>query len=155
MAEINLSQGKVAIVDDNVYELVFCYRWHCSSKGYAQHNYREEGRTKPVKMHMFIWELVNGDIPEGMQIDHINGNRLDNRLCNLRIVSQRKNQQNRKCHREGRLPGTKKCKDNKTNPWSARIQVSGRQTHLGVFPTEQEAHERYLEELRKIGEQHV
>ena len=46
------------------------------------------------KIHRAIWETFVGPIPEGYEIDHINGNRSDNRLCNLRCVSHKENMNN-------------------------------------------------------------
>ena len=52
--------------------------------------------------HVIIWILSTGkDIPANLEIDHINGNRIDNRIENLRIVTKRGNQQNQKKHRAG------------------------------------------------------
>ena len=48
------------------------------------------------KNHRYIWELFNGPIPEGFQIDHIDGNRSNNRLENLRVVSPSENSRNKK-----------------------------------------------------------
>lgn len=50
--------------------------------------------NKQVYEHRFIWEAFNGEIPEGMEIDHINTIRDDNRLCNLRMVSSSENKKN-------------------------------------------------------------
>lgn len=55
--------------------------------------------------HRVAWMLVHGDIPAGMVIDHLNGNGLDNRLCNLRLVTKTLNQRNRRSLRAGALHG--------------------------------------------------
>jgi hypothetical protein len=60
---------------------------------------------KKLYAHRAAWLHVHGHIPDGMVIDHINGNGLDNRLCNLRAVSQAVNQRNRRSIRAGGLAG--------------------------------------------------
>lgn len=50
---------------------------------------------KPYLLHMVIWELKNGKIPAGYEIDHINMDRADNRICNLRLASRSQNGCNR------------------------------------------------------------
>ena len=108
------------------------------SDGYCQVGFNG---TK-VLYHVIIWILSTGkDIPKGMQIDHINGNKIDNRIENLRLVTNRRNQQNRKKHREGQLFG---CYFNKSKgKYQTQIQISGKIIYLGRYKTEQEAHEAY------------
>jgi hypothetical protein len=72
-----------------------------------------------VKYHRVIWILSCGSIPEGFILDHINGNKIDNRLENLRLVSQRGNCQNRSVHRKGKLVGVQYRKCN--SKWRARV----------------------------------
>lgn len=51
-------------------------------------------RGKNLACHRIVWELHNGPIPEGMLIDHINGNKADNRIDNLRLATKAQNGQN-------------------------------------------------------------
>lgn len=88
------------------------------------------------------WYLYYKEWPN--QIDHINGNRSDNRICNLRNVTSKQNNQNLKCHREGHLLGT--CYRRENNTWRMRT-IRG--TYIGKFKTQQEAHEAYLNEVNK------
>ena len=95
-----------------------------------------------VFYHVIIWILSTGkDIPQGMEIDHINGNKIDNRIENLRIVTKRENQQNRKKHRAGRLVGAIYRKGH--NDWQSQIKINKNKITIGYYKTEQEAHEAY------------
>lgn len=70
------------IIDPEDYEKVSKHNWFIDGAGYAR-------GAKNLRIHQFIL-----DIPKGMEADHINGNRLDNRRANLRIVTRRVNAQN-------------------------------------------------------------
>lgn len=61
-----------------------------------------------VYAHRAAWMIVHGDIDNDLVIDHINGDGLDNRLCNLRLVSKAINQRNRRTMRAGALHGVRK-----------------------------------------------
>lgn len=96
---------------------------------------------RPCYAHRLAWLCVYGEWPPG-PLDHINGDKRDNRIVNLRLTTARKNQQNLKKHREGKLVG---CTYNKLqNRWQARIHVQGKLTSLGYFSTEEEAHQAYV-----------
>ena len=96
---------------------------------------------KDVMAHRLAWFLHYGEWPIN-QIDHINGDRDDNRIVNLRIVSSKQNNQNRKIHRDGRLLGCT-YHEWRNKPWQARIRIGGTQKHLGYYYTELEAHGAY------------
>ena len=65
--------------------------------GYKKFNATDQalGKRVTVKAHRFVWEYFNGPIPDGLQIDHINRDKTDNRLVNLRAVTHLENMMNR------------------------------------------------------------
>jgi hypothetical protein len=108
-----------------------------------QHNYRA---------HRLAWLYVYGAWPNGV-IDHINGDALDNRITNLRDVSQRANVQNQRAasrHTKSGLLGVHWDKGRRL--WLANIRVDGRTRFLGRYGTPEEAHAAYLAAKRKLHE---
>ncbi|HBA3690165.1 TPA: HNH endonuclease [Escherichia coli] len=105
--------------------------------GYRQVALRLDGKQCHLKAHRVAWIIAHGAIPHGKQIDHINGIRDDNRLCNLRLVTQRENDQNRRKARG--YSWNKGC-----SKWEAYIRVDGVLLHLGLFTTEAAARAAYL-----------
>ncbi len=95
-------------------------------------------------VHRIVWLLHHKKFPNGI-IDHINGNKTDNRISNLRVCTHRENGSNRKIHREGKLVGCSKHGDK----YQAQIQINGQYVYLGLFATENEAVEKYQDALRK------
>lgn len=95
---------------------------------------------KEYMYHRFVWILSKGeDIPAGMYIDHIDGNRYNNRIENLRIVSNRQNTQNKSIHREGKLVGS----GFGYNRYVSRIRFKDKTLTIGYFLTEKEANKAY------------
>lgn len=103
--------------------------------------------NKTYLAHRLAWFYVYKIWPMG-DIDHINGNPLDNTINNLRDVPTRSNCQNRKTHREGKLVGAHYVKAN--NKWKSRIQVNGKTIQIGTYNTQQEAHQAYLTKLEQL-----
>lgn len=97
--------------------------------------------------HRLAWLYVYGKYPNN-NIDHINGITNDNRIENLRDVTQRTNSQNRKTHRKGSLVGSSYCK--KRNKWRSTIYFNRKRYHLGYFETALEAHNIYLSKVQSI-----
>ena len=104
---------------------------------------------KKIRGHQLAWLLTHGRMPK--TIDHINGNGLDNRLCNLREVTQQQNIHNiRKPpkHNTTGLLGVSYYKAG--NKFSAQINLDGKKKHLGYFDDPQIAHQVYLTAKREL-----
>jgi hypothetical protein len=114
---------------------------HSSLKPYLRVKY--DGKSYYV--HRIIWEILNGPIPVGMQIDHINGNKQDNRICNLRLASQAENQWNQSAKKNSKtgIKGVNWHKQRKK--WVARISKNKKRYSLGYFDTLEEATNAYYE----------
>lgn len=97
--QINLSKGKVALVDAEDYERVSSLRWHAKKKGktwYAMRSVPKGSRYEngePKYKACYMHRLIMG-APEGIEVDHENGDGLDNRRSNLRLATKSQNQQN-------------------------------------------------------------
>ncbi len=107
--------------------------------------------NKPVSAHRMAYLYVHGEIPDGCQIDHIDGNKSNNAISNLRAVPHsinmhniRRPQSNNKTGALGvsTIPQSKKFK--------AAITVNGKHKHIGMYETVEEAHQAYLEVKRKV-----
>ncbi len=139
MDKIRLTQGKVALVDAQDYEWLNQWKW-CTACWRQYLNYatrRESG--KQVFMHRVILGVL-----KGQEVDHINGNGLDNRRENLRICTRSQNQHNRKA-----TQGTSKYKgvswSSRDKRWRAKIKVFGVSKMLGNFIEEKDAARAYDE----------
>lgn len=145
MKEIALTQGKVAVVDDEDFEWLSKLSWFAiynrsTDSFYARHSevYFESGNRKcrPVPMHRAIMGLEPGD---GRVVDHINHDTLDNRKDNLRIALRKENNRNRRlsvCNTSG-FRGV--SWDNRTKAWKGQIGADGTLHYLGLFATPEQA----------------
>ncbi len=104
------------------------------------------GKLRPGQR--LAWIYMYGEIPEGMWVDHINGDRSDNRLVNLRVCTPAENQRNRKTHTVGKHSSKWKGVHWTKWGWVARIGVTEngkfRRYALGTFGDEREAAEAYM-----------
>ena len=142
MKKIALTQGKYALVDDDDFDTLSNHKWYAEvdiRNAYALREWRSDGRRGSVYMH----HEVVGFPKKGNVVDHINGDGLDNRKENLRIVSHRENIGNNKRKRLGlaksKYVGVTLEKKNLKKPWKAQARINGISKHIGLFSTEEEA----------------
>lgn len=84
-------------------------------------------------IHRIVWEMFNGEIPDGMQIDHINHERSDNRIQNLRMVTKISNGRNltKKINNTSGVTGVSWYKSR--GKWRVQIMVDRKSIHIGYF----------------------
>ena len=133
------NKGKYeAIVDDEDYDKLSRWRWFVHEERNNRYAWRcgksQDGRRILIKMHRDIMGLHAGD---SLNVDHINGDGLDNRRVNLRIVTVQENAFNRH-------DAKGYCWHKQKRKWRAYITVDGTQRHLGLFDKWQDARAAYV-----------
>ena len=114
--------------------------------GYARITFGQKG----FLAHRLAWLYVTGQWPS-KDIDHIDGNRSNNKWLNLREASQQQNSQNLRKARsnsKSQLLGAHYSKCNKN--WAAQIRFNGKIHHIGSFSTPEDAHAAYIEKKRQV-----
>jgi hypothetical protein len=118
---------------------------------YAHRRWKMGSLRGEYWLHNSVWELMfNADLPKGFLVDHINGDKLDNRRENLRLATRMDNEANKRKRRtqSGGAPssqykGVTEVKDGRKKKWRATITVEHRQIKLGAYYTEVEGAEAY------------
>ena len=93
---------------------------------------------KQHKAHRLVWLYIHGEFPNG-EIDHINREKADNRLVNLRVVTRAVNQQNCALRKRNTSGVTGVCWDKRRQKWQAYVKVNKKQNSLGYFAKIEEA----------------
>lgn len=139
MKEILLTQGKVALVDDEDYEYLNQWKWHaykCRNTYYAGRNSSRKNPPKRIiQMHRIILGLTDGNI----LIDHQDHNGLNNQRNNLRKATKAQNQQNSLSFRKSTSIYKGVVKHKNHGKWQAQIAKEGKHFYLGVFNTQKDA----------------
>jgi hypothetical protein len=130
--EIQLTQGQVAIVDDDIYDYLNQWKWYANKlkgKYYAVRNLRINKKYAGcLLMHRVIMNPIKGFV-----VDHVNGLPLDNRKENLRICTAAENNRNQK-QRINNKSGYKGVHWKKLkNKWYSEIKYKNKSIHLGCF----------------------
>ncbi len=133
---ISLGQGRAVMVDAADFEWLNKHKWHPMGgpTGYAIANVG----GKQTLMHRLIMQP-----PAGYVVDHINGNKHDNRRCNLRNCTQAQNVRNRRKVRGGTSQFKGVAWETRSGKWVAAIKYRGRKITLGYFDDEVEAAQAY------------
>ena len=129
MSIIKLTKGKEAIVDDECLEKLQDTNWYFNGR-YAARRYK----NKTQLLHRY---LMNAS--DTMVVDHINGNTLDNRQSNLRVVTQSENLFNTKLYTTNKTGYKGVCYDKNAGKYKASIRLNGKSKHLGLYNTAEEA----------------
>lgn len=142
MKSIPLSRGLEALVDDGDYDRLRAYHWCATTRRYAYRHELVDGKQIGYAMHREIMGLPKGDPRE---VDHIDGNPLNNQRCNLRICSHAENAKNKRKDRRNASGYKGVTWSKRDRRWQAQIMQSGKQKWLGLFPTPELAHAAYCQ----------
>lgn len=140
MREILATNGRVVAVDDDDYDRVAGYKWYAFLTGKSWYvNTRIDRKT------VYIHRLITG-APAGMDVDHLDGDGLNNQRNNLRVCTHQQNQQNM---RKPNIPthsiykGVTKMARGGKKIWMAQVKHNKKHIHCGYFETQEEAARAY------------
>ena len=143
MKQIQLTQGKFTFVDDEDFDFLsknnWCAEERQKDKFYASRSIDNKNERRHIYMHRLLMQ-----IPNDKQIDHIDGDGLNNQKNNLRIASIAENQRNRIVLAKNNTSGYKGVSwIKRAKKWGARIRIDRKLKHLGYFNHKKEAASAY------------
>jgi hypothetical protein len=150
MITVPLTNGQVAIIDDEDAERVLAYKWFAKwcrrgRRWYAIRAVGPANRRRSIPMHRFIL-----DAPPNKRVDHINQDGLDNRRSNLRLATNSQNGCNRKAMRNNSTGLKGVWPNRQRGKFGARIQHLGIRYHLGYYDTAEAAARAYDEVAQRL-----
>jgi len=140
MKHIPLTKGKAAEVDDEDFEAINVYKWYylASGTGYAVRRTKTNGIVKTILMHR---QILNPGAD--LEVDHIDGNGLNNCKINLRPATHAQNMRNRIMKGKGTSQYKGVYFNKSRGMFCAEIKFEGIKKHLGYFSNQHEAGQAY------------
>lgn len=119
---------------DNVFNSLFAGKvaGTIHHSGYIFINFNYMNKARYISAHRLAWYITNNDL-FNLEVDHINHNRSDNRICNLRAVSRAENNKNVSIRNDNNTGSTGVGFVKKTKKYRSRIRVDGKLINLGTF----------------------
>jgi hypothetical protein len=133
MKQVDLGRGYYAVVDADVCPIINIFSWRYDGR-YAKCklNGKRDGANRKPATVLYLHQMIMGGAKDGLDIDHINRDKLDCRRTNLRYTTRAKNNINREY-----VAGVRKSTNG--TKWYAYATVDYRNVHLGTFDTYEEA----------------
>jgi hypothetical protein len=133
---IPLTRGKFALVDEEDYEALSQYHWFFSGRGYAERAGAVRGQI--VRMHRVV-----AGATAGVEVDHVSGDRLDNRRQNLRLATRSQNACNHRIRRDNTSGFKGVTWSAPHKQWRVNVRVDGKRHYVGLFRDPVEAAKAY------------
>jgi hypothetical protein len=149
---IKLTKGKFALVDEEDFEWLNQYKWRYHNGGYASRDVRVNGKRTTQRMHRLIIGLETSN---DLQVDHIDGDGLNNCKENLRLCTCKENPRNQKRYITNITGYRGVSYHSRDGKYQAQISHEGKRKGLGYFDTAEEASIAYEAESKRLrGEFH-
>lgn len=149
IAYVPLTQGYEAIIDAKDTPLVEGMNWRALVDQHTVYAVRSGARSKVEKRKTIYMHRLFATVPDSMELDHVDGNGLNNRRENLRVATALQNRRNQKLGKRNKV-GLKGVSWSKAaKKWQASIRVNNKGVYLGIFETPEEAHAAYIAAIPK------
>jgi hypothetical protein len=149
MIKISLSglrgNGLSAIIDEEDLPKVSMYKWHYGCGRYAVYHKMVNSKHFYIYLHKLIL-----DVPNSVEVDHINGDSLDNRKSNLRTCSHQQNMHNKRIQINNKSGYKGVCWDKLRKKWKVTISLNDKTINLGRFDDITEAAKTYDEKAKEL-----
>lgn len=140
--EVPLTQGQLALVDDDDYLELSKNQWHAKKHGNTYYARRYISGVGGRRLCVYMHRAILGQPPNGLEVDHIDRNGLNNQRSNMRFVSHREN-----CHNKGvprnNTSGVKGVSRFRGGKWRAEKRINGKWVWLGAYASKDEAKRAY------------